>query len=76
MYAFIGDKHGAVIMPPDSVPPALGERVVRSAPHCDPRVNLYDTYHVIQGETLRSFGRLARGAEHANIDLSDTITIV
>jgi 3-hydroxy-D-aspartate aldolase len=26
--------------------------VILGAPHCDPTVNLYDTYHVVDGDTL------------------------
>ncbi len=50
-YFFMGDEHGA-ILPTGGAPPALGERVTLRAPHCDPTVNLYDTYHVIDGDTL------------------------
>ena len=48
-YIFMGDEHGAVLADP---PPALGARVSLAAPHCDPTVNLYDAYHVIDGDRL------------------------
>ena len=52
-YAFMGDEHGAVILPPGAnARPALGDRVTLTAPHCDPTVNLYDSYHVVRGEEL------------------------
>jgi len=51
-YFFMGDEHGAILPPPGEAPPALGERVILGAPHCDPTVNLYDTYHVVEGDTL------------------------
>jgi 3-hydroxy-D-aspartate aldolase len=51
-YFFMGDEHGAILPPADAPPPGLGERVVLGAPHCDPTVNLYDTYHVVEGDTL------------------------
>ena len=32
--------------------PKLDSIVTLRAPHCDPTVNLYDTYHVVSGNTL------------------------
>jgi 3-hydroxy-D-aspartate aldolase len=52
-YFFMGDEHGAILMP-DGGALALSDIVTLAAPHCDPTVNLYDTYHVVQGETLRA----------------------
>ena len=52
-YAFMGDEHGALILPPGAnARPALGDRVLLTTPHCDPTVNLYDSYHVVRGEDL------------------------
>ncbi|MGR4863838.1 DSD1 family PLP-dependent enzyme [Caulobacter sp. LARHSG274] len=51
-YFFMGDEHGAVLPPSGEAAPGLGDRVVLGAPHCDPTVNLYDTYHVVEGGTL------------------------
>lgn len=48
-YRFMGDEHGAVI---GTDLPGLGARITLGAPHCDPTVNLYDAYHVINGEDL------------------------
>ena len=52
-YAFMGDEHGAVILPSGANErPGLADRVTLAAPHCDPTVNLYATYHVVRGEAL------------------------
>lgn len=50
-YAFMGDEHGALISSSDPLP-AIGDRIVLTTPHCDPTVNLYDSYHVVRAETL------------------------
>jgi 3-hydroxy-D-aspartate aldolase len=50
-YKFMGDEHGALMLAPGDTL-ALADIVTLSAPHCDPTVNLYDTYHVVQGDTL------------------------
>jgi 3-hydroxy-D-aspartate aldolase len=51
-YFFMGDEHGAILPPSGTAPPGLDDRVILGAPHCDPTVNLYDTYHVVDGDTL------------------------
>jgi D-serine deaminase-like pyridoxal phosphate-dependent protein len=51
-YVFMGDEHGALISSHEAAVPGIGERVVLSASHCDPTVNLYDSYHVVRGDTL------------------------
>ena len=48
-YRFMGDEHGAVI---GTDLPGLGARITLGTPHCDPTVNLYDAYHVVNGEDL------------------------
>jgi len=58
MYRFMGDEHGALIVGA-AKPPALADIVTLAAPHCDPTVNLYDTYHVVQGDTLRALWPIA-----------------
>ena len=50
-FVFMGDEHGALILG-DHQPPHIGDRIVMTTPHCDPTVNLYDFYHVIQADTL------------------------
>jgi D-serine deaminase-like pyridoxal phosphate-dependent protein len=47
----MGDEHGALVLPDGGALP-LAHVVTLSAPHCDPTVNLYDTYHVVRGDTL------------------------
>jgi 3-hydroxy-D-aspartate aldolase len=49
-YFFMGDEHGAIVAANTRFD--LGARVVLGAPHCDPTVNLYDSYHVVRGEEL------------------------
>ena len=49
---FMGDEHLAVIAPEGQAAPALGEQVILVPPHCDPTVNLYESYHVVKGDTL------------------------
>lgn len=47
-YVFMGDEHGAILgadLPVDDL-------VSLIVPHCDPTVNLYDSYHVVRGDTL------------------------
>ncbi len=57
-FRFMGDEHGALIVG-DAPPPALGQMVTLGAPHCDPTVNLYDNFHVVQGDTLRAIWPVA-----------------
>ena len=49
---FMGDEHLAVIAPAGQAAPALAEQVVLVPPHCDPTVNMYESYHVVKGDTL------------------------
>jgi len=49
---FMGDEHLAVIAPEGKAAPAHGEQVILTPPHCDPTVNLYESYHVVKGDTL------------------------
>ncbi len=48
-YAFMGDEQGALI---GEALPGLAERVTLVPPHCDPTVNLYDRYWLVEGETV------------------------
>lgn len=57
-YFFMGDEHGALVCP-DGKAPALAGVVTLAAPHCDPTVNLYDTYHVVERDTLRALWPVA-----------------
>ena len=49
---FMGDEHLAVVAPEGQQPPAHGEQVILTPPHCDPTVNLYESFHVVKGDTL------------------------
>jgi D-serine deaminase-like pyridoxal phosphate-dependent protein len=49
---FMGDEHLAVIAPEGKAAPGLAEQVILTPPHCDPTVNLYESYHVVKGDTL------------------------
>jgi D-serine deaminase-like pyridoxal phosphate-dependent protein len=53
-YRFMGDEHGAVVDPAGAHVWQLGDRVRLAVPHCDPTVNLYDSYHVLSGDTLEA----------------------
>jgi D-serine deaminase-like pyridoxal phosphate-dependent protein len=48
-YAFMGDEHGAIF---GEALPGLAERVTLMPPHCDPTVNLYDRYWVVEGDQV------------------------
>jgi D-serine deaminase-like pyridoxal phosphate-dependent protein len=58
LYRFMGDEHGALALP-EGATLKLASVVTLGAPHCDPTVNLYDTYHVVQGDTLRALWPVA-----------------
>ena len=49
---FMGDEHLAVVAPEGQAAPAHGEQVILTPPHCDPTVNLYESFHVVKGDTL------------------------
>lgn len=51
-FIFMGDEHAALISPGIGEALAPGDPVTLTVPHCDPTVNLYDHYHVVEGETL------------------------
>jgi 3-hydroxy-D-aspartate aldolase len=62
-YFFFGDEHGRVELEgaPRHLP--VGSVLECLTPHCDPTVNLYDVYHVVQGDTLIDVWPIdARGA--------------
>ena len=62
-YFFFGDEHGRVELAdaPRHLP--VGSVLECLTPHCDPTVNLYNAYHVIQGDTLVDIWPIdARGA--------------
>lgn len=51
-FAFMGDEHAALIAPGIGTKLRPGDAVTLTVPHCDPTVNVYDFYHVVQGDTL------------------------
>lgn len=51
-FAFMGDEHAALIAPGIGERLAPGDPVTLTVPHCDPTVNLYDHYHVVEDDTL------------------------
>ncbi|MEO1969359.1 MAG: DSD1 family PLP-dependent enzyme [Sphingomonadaceae bacterium] len=50
-FFFMGDEQGALANFNGDLP-SIDALVSLRAPHCDPTVNLYDTYHVVSGDTL------------------------
>ncbi len=51
-YVFMGDEHGGLVAPGIGETLRPGDAVTLTVPHCDPTVNLYDSYHVVRGDTL------------------------
>ena len=52
VYRFMGDEHGAIVDPAGTHVWRLGDLVRLAVPHCDPTVNLYDSYLAFAGDTL------------------------
>jgi 3-hydroxy-D-aspartate aldolase len=51
-YFFFGDEQGGVVLGGEKSALALGSRLRCAPPHCDPTVNLYDFYHVVEDDRL------------------------
>ncbi|MCE7999805.1 MAG: DSD1 family PLP-dependent enzyme [Rhodobiaceae bacterium] len=51
-YFFFGDEQGGIMLSSANEKLALGTTLTAVTPHCDPTVNLYDAYHVLDGERL------------------------
>lgn len=51
-YFFFGDEQGGIMLGGADKKLALGSNVRCVVPHCDPTVNLYDVYHVVDGDRL------------------------
>ncbi len=51
-YFFFGDEQGGILLASANEKLALGTRLTAVTPHCDPTVNLYDAYHVVDGDKL------------------------
>lgn len=57
------DEHGIIDLPEGAPQPALGTSFELIVPHCDPTVNLYDHFHVVEGDRLVDIWPIeARGA--------------
>jgi D-serine deaminase-like pyridoxal phosphate-dependent protein len=57
------DEHGIIELPDGAEQPALGTSFDLIVPHCDPTVNLYDHFHVVEGNKLTGIWPIeARGA--------------
>jgi len=62
-YGFQGDEHGKIMYGDSNVVPGYGDLIQIVPPHCDPTVNLYDQYHVVQeGRLVDIWAIEARGA--------------
>jgi D-serine deaminase-like pyridoxal phosphate-dependent protein len=63
LYKPDSDEHGIIELPPGAAQPALGASFELIVPHCDPTVNLYNHFHVVEGDTLVDIWPIeARGA--------------
>jgi D-serine deaminase-like pyridoxal phosphate-dependent protein len=51
-YFFFGDEQGGIILGGAEKALPLGALLRCVVPHCDPTVNLYDAYHVVDGDRL------------------------
>ena len=51
-YFFFGDEQGGIMLSSANEKLALGAMLTAITPHCDPTVNLYDFYHVVDGDRL------------------------
>ncbi|MFO0474855.1 MAG: DSD1 family PLP-dependent enzyme [Alphaproteobacteria bacterium] len=61
-YFFFGDEQGGVMLGGADRALAPGSVLRCTTPHCDPTVNLYDSYHVVDGEQLSAIWPIeARG---------------
>jgi D-serine deaminase-like pyridoxal phosphate-dependent protein len=57
------DEHGIIELPDGAEQPALGASFELIVPHCDPTVNLYSDFHVVEGDRLVDIWPIeARGA--------------
>jgi D-serine deaminase-like pyridoxal phosphate-dependent protein len=54
-YAFAGDEHGTIRLPPDAPQPSVGTRVLLGVTHCDPTANLHPVYHVVRDDGTLEF---------------------
>src|SRR3546814_14224713 len=72
-FAFMGDEHAALSAPGIGGTLAPGDPVTLTVPHCDPTVNLYDHYHVVDGDTLVAIWPVsARGRDRKRTRLNSS----
>ncbi len=45
-YEWFGDEQGKILIPPSSPRPSLGDVLELVVSHCDPTINLFDTFYV------------------------------
>ena len=61
-YAMFGDEFGKVTLADPTARLAVGDLVTCIVPHCDPNVNLFDRYHVVEdGRVVEVWPIEARG---------------
>ncbi|HEY3777825.1 MAG TPA: DSD1 family PLP-dependent enzyme [Rhizomicrobium sp.] len=61
-YFFFGDEQGGILCPPAQARLKPGDIITCAVPHCDPTVNLYNSYHVMRGDRLEAIWPIeARG---------------
>ena len=61
-YYYGGDEHGIVIFKTDARPLQVGDKAQLIISHCDPTVNLYDYYHIVQDGRVKQLWPIsARG---------------
>ena len=51
-FIFMGDEHAALVAPGIEGLLSPGDAVSLTVSHCDPTVNLYDSYHLVRGDML------------------------
>ena len=63
VYSGASDEHGRLVVGPEGPPPRLGERLMLIPGHCDPTVDRYDWYVVVQKGRVQALWPIAaRGA--------------
>lgn len=53
-YFFFGDEQGGIIYSSAERKLVPGDVISCTVPHCDPTVNLYDSYHLLRGDRLEA----------------------
>lgn len=64
IYSFFGDEYGCITLA-DSATVEVGNAVACVVPHCDPTVNLYGHYLVVQGGEMVDRWPIASGKQRA-----------